>query len=137
MTNPKPGFFSKVLRFSFLLAGLAAFLRLYGALTQQPDILDFSGKAWLPAYLIAAGAMMGLFNLSIWLLQKRKRAAPAWLPWAGVLMNITAYWFERLLLWAPTQRGTNAPWVIGLHVAWLLLAGISQLQMKRRLNEHE
>jgi len=52
-------------------------------------------------------------------------------------MNIIAYWLERLLLWAPTQRGTNAPWVIGLHVAWLLLAGISQLQMKRRLNEHE
>ncbi len=137
MTLPKPGFFEKLLRFSFLLAGLAAFLRLYGALTQQPDILDFSGKAWLPVYLIAAGAIMGLFNLSIWLFLKRKLTVPEWLPLAGVLMNIIAYWLERLLLWAPTQRGTNAPWVIGLHVAWLLLAVISQLQMKRRINEHQ
>lgn len=137
MTMPRPGFFSKLLRLSFLLAGLAGFLRLYGAITQQPDILNFSGRAWLPAYLITAGGIIGLFNLSIWLLLKRKRLAPAWLPWAGVLMNIIAYWLERLLLWEPTQRDTNAPWVIGLHFAWLLMALFSQLQMKRRLNEHE
>jgi hypothetical protein len=126
-----------MLRFSFLLAGLAGFLRFYGAITQQPDILSFSGKAWLPAYLIAAGGLIGLFNLIIWLVLKRKPAPSAWLPWAGVLINIAAYWLERLLLWAPTQRDTNAPWVIGLYFAWLLLAGLSQQQMKRRLNEHE
>jgi hypothetical protein len=137
MTALKPGFFTRLLRFSFLLAGITGFFRLYGAITQQPDILNFSQKAWLPAFLMAAGGLMGLLNLSIWILLKRKPALPVWLPWAGVLMNILTYWFERLLLWAPTQRGTNAPWVIGLHVAWLLLAGLSQLQMKRRLHEHE
>ena len=137
MKSPKPGFFGKLLRFSFLLAGLAGFLRLYGAITQRLDILSFSGKAWLPAYLIAAGGLMGLFNLTIWLILKRKPSVPAWLVWAAVLMNIVTYWLERLLLWVPTQRNTNAPWVIGLHFAWLLLAIISQLQMKRRLNEHE
>lgn len=137
MTPPKLGFFGKMLRFSFLLAGLAGFLRLYGAIMQHPDILSFSEKNWLPAYLIAAGGLMGLFNLTIWLMLKRKPAPPSWLVWVGVLMNIAAYWLERLLLWAPTQRNTNAPWVIGMHFAWLLLAVISQLQMKRRLNEHE
>ena len=137
MTALKPGFFTRLLRFSFLLAGLTGFLRLYGAITQHPDILGFSGKAWLPAYLITAGALTGLLNIAIWLVLKRKPSMPAWLAWTGVLMNIIAYWLERLLLWAPTQRGTNAPWVIGLHVAWLLLAVLSQLQMKWRLHEHE
>ena len=136
MRSTKPGFFVRLLRFSFLLAGLAGFLRLYGAITQHPDILGFSQKAWLPAYLMAAGGLMGLLNLSIWLILKLKPFAPPWLPGAGVLINITAYWLERLLLWAPTQRSTNAIWMIGLHAAWLLLALISQLQMKRRLNEH-
>ncbi len=137
MTSPKHGFFGKLLRFSFLLAGLTGFFRLYGAITQQTDVLSFTQKTWLPAYLMAAGGLMGLLNLGIWLLLKQNPLARPWLPWAGVLINIIAYWLERLLLWAPTQRGTNAPWVIGLHIAWLLLALISQLQMKRRLNEHE
>ncbi len=136
MTSSKPGFSSKLLRFSFLMAGLTGFFRLYGAITQYPDIQKFSQEAWLPAYLIAAGGLMGLFNLTIWLLLKRKPRWPAWLAWAGVLMNVSAHWLERQLLWAPTQRGTNATWVIGLHFAWLLLAVISQLQMKRRINEH-
>ena len=104
---------------------------------QQTDILSFSQKTWLPAYLITAGALMGLLNLGIWLLLKQNPLARPWLPWAGVLINIIAYWLERLLLWAPAQRDTNALWVIGLHLAWLLLAGLSQLQLKRRLNEHE
>ncbi len=137
MTPPKPSFFEQLLRFSFLLAGLAGLLRLYGAITQQPDILSFSGKAWLPAYLIVAGGLMGLLNLGIWLLLKQNPLARPLLPWAGVLINIIVYWFERLLLWAPTQRNTNSPWVVGLHAAWLLVALISQLQMKRRINEHE
>lgn len=137
MTPPKPGFFERLLRLSFLLAGLAGFLRLYGAISQHPDILSFSRQAWLPVYLVAAGGLMGLLNLSIWFLLKQKPSVPAWLPWAGVLMNIIAYWLERLLLWAPSQRGTNALWVIGLHFAWLLLVLFSQLQMKRRFNEHE
>lgn len=137
MTSPKPGFFGKLLRFSFLLAGLTGFFRLYGAITQQIDILNFSQKTWLPAYLMVAGGFMGLLNLGIWLLLKQNPLARPWLPWAGVLINIIAYWLERLLLWAPAQRDTNALWVIGLHLAWLLLAGLSQLQLKRRLNEHE
>ena len=137
MTQSKSGFFIRLLRFGFLLAGLTGFLRLYGAIMQQTDILSFSQKTWLPAYLITAGALMGLLNLGIWLLLKQNPLARPWLPWVGVLINIIAYWLERLLLWAPTQRGTNAPWVIGLHLAWLLLAGLSQLQLKRRLNEHE
>ena len=136
MRSTKPGFFVRLLRFSFLWAGLAGFLRLYGAITQHPDILGFSQKAWLPAYLMAAGGLMGGFNLSIWLILKLKPFAPPWLPWASVLINITAYWLERLLLWAPTQRSTNTIWMIGLHAAWLLLALISQMQKKRRLNEH-
>jgi len=137
MTSSKPGFFGKLLRFSFLLAGLTGFLRFYGAVMQQPDILRFSGRTWLPAYLMAAGSLMGLFNLSIWLRLKRKIAPQAWLPWAGVALNIIAYWLERLFLWAPAQRGTNTIWVAGMHAAWLLLAVLSELQTKRRLNEHE
>lgn len=137
MKTHKPGFFGKLLRFSFLLAGLSGFLRLYGAIRQQPDILTFSQKAWLPTYLMLAGGLMGVVNIAIWFVLKRKFTSAVWLPWAGILMNITAYWAERLLLWAPTQRGTNVLWVIAVHVAWLLLAGLSQHQMKRRKYEHE
>ena len=137
MTQSKSGFFIRLLRFGFLLAGLTGFLRLYGAIMQQTDILSFSQKTWLPAYLITAGALMGLLNLGIWLLLKQNPLARPWLPWAGVLINIIAYWLERLLLWAPTQRGTNALWMIGVHGAWLLLVIFSQLQMKRSLDEHE
>lgn len=137
MTSPRPGFFSRMLRFSFLLAGLAGFLRLYGAITQQPDILGFSDKEWLPAYLMVAGGLMGLFNLTVWLLLKLKPAMLAWLPWTGVVLNITAYWLERLFLWAPAQRDTNTIWVVGMHAAWLLLAALSALQMKRRIYEHK
>jgi hypothetical protein len=61
----------------------------------------------------------------------------AWLPWTGVVLNITAYWLERLFLWGPAQRDTNTIWVVGMHAAWLLLAALSALQMKRRLNEHK
>jgi len=137
MTSPRPGFFARLLRFSFLLAGLTGFFRLYGALTQQPEALNFSGRTWLPAYLMTAGGLMGPFNLSIWLWLKRRTASQAWLPWAGVVINIIAYWTERLFLWAPAQRDTNTIWVVGMHAAWLLLAAFSELQMKRRLNEHE
>lgn len=137
MTSPRPGFFSRMLRFSFLLAGLTGFLRLYGAITQQPDILSFSDKEWLPAYLMVAGGLMGLFNLTVWLVLKLKPAMLAWLPWTGVVLNIAAYWLERLFLWAPAQRDTNTIWVVGMHAAWLLLAALSALQMKRRLNEHK
>lgn len=137
MTPPKSGFLMKLLRFSFLLAGLIGFLRLYGAITQHPDILDFSQKAWLPAYLLVAGGLMGLVNFTIWMMLTRKPYARPWLPWAGVLMNIIAYWLERLLLWAPSQRDTNTLWMVGVHGAWLLLVVFSYLQMKRRLNEHE
>ncbi len=136
MTSPNPGFFGKLLRFSFLLAGLTGFFRLYGAITQQTDILSFTQKTWLPVYLMVAGSFMGLFNLGIWLLLKQNPLARPWLAWAGVLINIIAYWLERLLLWAPTQRGTNAIWVIGVHGVWLLLVIFSQLQTKRRLDEH-
>lgn len=137
MTSAKTGFFERLISFSFLLAGLTGLFRLYGAIQQQRDILNFSQTAWLPAYLMAAGGLMGLLNLSLWVVLQRKSAVPAWLPLAGVLLNIIAYWLERLLLWAPAQSGSNAPWVIGLHAAWLLLAAISQLQKKRRLDEHE
>ncbi len=137
MTSPRPSFFARLLRFSFLMAGLTGFLRLYGAIMQQPDILSFSGRTWLPVYLMAAGGLMGLFNAGIWLLLKRKTAPRVWLPWAGVALNIIAYWLERLFLWAPVQRDTNTIWVAGMHTAWLLLAAISELQMKRRLNERE
>ena len=136
MTFPKPGFFGKLLRFSFLLAGLTGFFRLYGAITQQTDILSFTQKTWLPVYLMVVGGFMGLLNLGIWLLLKQNPLARPWLPLAGVLINIIAYWLERLLLWAPAQRGTNALWVIGVHGAWLLLVIFSQLQTKRRLDEH-
>ena len=95
------------------------------------------GKTTTAIYLAAAGSLMGLLNLAIWIMLGRNYKAAAWLPWAGVLMNIAAYWLERLLLWAPEQRGTNALWSIGVHATWLLLAGLSRLQMKRRNNEHE
>ena len=137
MTPPKPGFFTWLVRFSFLLAGLTGIFRLYGAINQYPDILAFSQQAWLPAYLMIAGGLMGLFNLGIWLLLKRKPLLSTWLTWAGVLLNIFAYWAERFLLWAPSQRGTNTLWMIGVHSAWLLLVVFSQLQMKRRHYEHE
>ncbi|HPR35745.1 MAG TPA: hypothetical protein PKY64_08740 [Anaerolineaceae bacterium] len=137
MTPPKSGFFMKLLRFSFLLAGLIGFLRLYGAITQQPEILNFSQKAWLPAYLLVAGGLMGLVNFTIWMMLTRKPYARPWLPWAGVLINIIAYWLERLLLWAPSQRGTNTIWMIGVHAAWILLVVFSQLQTKRRHYEHK
>ena len=137
MISTKPGIFEKLLRFSFLVAGAGGFLRLYGTIQQYPDILNFSQHAWLPIYLAAAGSLMGLLNLAIWIMLGRNYKAAAWLPWAGVLMNIAAYWLERLLLWAPEQRGTNALWSIGVHATWLLLAGLSRLQMKRRNNEHE
>jgi len=137
MKVTKPSFFSRLLRFSFLLAGLTGLLRLYGAINQHSNILDFSQRAWLPVYLMVAGGLMGLLNLGIWLILKRNPFAPDWLPWAGVLMNIITYWFERVLLWAPSQRGTNAVWMIGMHAAWLLLVLFSQVQMKRRHDEHE
>ena len=137
MSDPKPSFLCKLLRFSFLLAALTGFMRLYGAINQQPDILTFSQKAWLPTYLMVAGGLMGLINLRIWLMLKRNLSLPAWLIRAGLLINIIAYWLERFFLWSPPQRGTNALWVLGVHLAWLLLAGFCHLQMKRRLHEHE
>ena len=80
---------------------------------------------------------MGLFSLCVWLLLKLKPKPPAWLPWAGVIVNIAAYWSERLFLWAPAQRNVNTLWMIGVHLVWLLLAAASCLQKKRRLNEHD
>ena len=57
MISTKPGIFEKLLRFSFLVAGAAGFLRLYGTIQQYPDILNFSQHAWLPIYLAAAGSL--------------------------------------------------------------------------------
>lgn len=137
MTPNKPGFFERALRFSFLVASAAGFFRVYGAIIYRAEILEFSRRAWLPAFLIAAGGLMGLFSLCVWLLLKFKPKPPAWLPWAGVIVNIAAYWSERLFLWAPSQRNVNTLWMIGVHLVWLLLAAASCLQTKRRLNEHD
>jgi len=134
--SDEAGFFEKLLRFSFLLSGLVGFLRLYGAVAQQPDILLFSGERWLPAYLMMAGGLMGLLNTTLWILLKRGYSLPVWLPTAGVGLNILSTWIERLLLWAPAQRSTNSVWVVGTHLIWLLLAGLGFLQQKRRKHEH-
>lgn len=133
----KPGFFEKLLRFSFLLSGLSGMLRLYGAFNQQADILMFSGKGWLLPYLALSGGLMGVFNLTIWILLQRKVGLPAFLPAVTVLANILGYWLERMTIWAPAQRGTNAGWVIGTHLCWLLLAVLGFWQQKERQHERE
>lgn len=115
----KPGWAERIVRLAFLGTLVSNLLRVYGALGQRENLAVFPESSWLIPYLIGAGAVLGLLNLAAWIVLRTGLKARLAAAWVVVLINITWYWLERFLLWAPGQRGGNIYFVLLVHGLWL------------------
>lgn len=135
--NTKVDFYTKALSWIFLLVALSGFLRFYGALHQQENLLILGLSRPMQRYLLLSGLIAGLANLVLAVLTRFKSKISPLVPALGVGANIFASWIERLCLWTSQNRGGNTVFVISTHVAWAVLLGLFLWQRKRRtLDEH-
>jgi len=108
-------------------------LRAIGAWQQRALLPTVGLPGWLPRYLLAAGIFIALINLVafIYILAHSRQAIP--LAWAALLVSVGGYWLERLLLWAPDQRGGNVVFMAVFHTLCLAaLGGYTYRESKKR-----
>jgi hypothetical protein len=55
------------------------------------------------------------------------------MAWVALFVAVAGYWVERLLLWAPDQRGGNVVFMVSFHALCLAaLGGYTYLESKKR-----
>ena len=121
----------KIKRQDSVWAGLAAVallamvfvgaLRVYGATANRQALLDSGLTSAQLNYLVVYGVLQAVISLAGLFGMRLTLPLGFTLPWAAVILNIMGYWAERLLLWAPDQRGGNLVFMIIWHGFWILL----------------
>lgn len=121
----------KIKRKDSVWAGLAAVallgmvfvgaLRVYGATANRQALLDSGLTSAKLNYLVVYGILQAVISLTGLLGMRLTLPLGFILPWAAVILNMMGYWAERLLLWAPDQRGGNLVFMIIWHGFWVLL----------------
>lgn len=119
--NKKPVFWRRLVGLLLILAFLASFLRLFGALNQWPTLMQFGMTPAEGVYLIGQSSLIALLNLIAWFCLHWVPALRVAVVWTAGLMTISAYWFERLFLWDPSQRDGNWLFVLAGHALWVLV----------------
>lgn len=98
---------------------LVGVLRVYGALANRQVLLDSGLKNAQLTYFVVYGSLQALISLAGLIGMRFGPPLGITLPWAAVIINIVGYWAERLLLWAPDQRGGNIIFMIIWHGLWV------------------
>jgi len=106
---------------ALLVMAIAGALRVYGALANRQALLDGGLTNSQLNYLVIYGILQALISLAGLIGMRLKPPLGFAFPWAAVAVNIAAYWVERLLVWAPDQRGGNIVFMILWHGLWLAL----------------
>ena len=96
-------------------------LRSYGALANRQALLDAGLSSSRLNYLAVYGLLQAVISLGGLVAMSLRAPLGFVLPWAAVGLNIVGYWIERLLLWAPDQRGGNVVFMIIWHGLWVAL----------------
>ena len=96
-------------------------LRAYGALANRQALLDGGLTSAQLNYLVVYGTLQAAISMVGLIGMRAKTLLGFTLPWTAVVLNIVGYWAERLLLWAPDQRGGNFVFMIIWHGLWLVL----------------
>ena len=108
-------------------------LRMVGAWQQRALLPQIGLPGWLPWYLLAAGALTALLNLGAFLSIYARRKQAILLAWVALVVTVSGYWLERLLLWAPEQRGGNVLFMAVFHALCLAaLGGYTYRESKMR-----
>jgi len=133
MKRKPHGFLGWLVLLLLLWNALAAAFCAVGAWQQRALLPQIGLSEWLAGYLLAAGVLMALLNLSafVCLYLGCKPAIP--LTWAALIVTLAGYWLERQLLWAPDQRGGNVVFMAVFHALCLAaLGGYTYLESKKR-----
>jgi hypothetical protein len=104
---------------ALLVMAVAGVLRAFGAVANRQALLDGGLSNWQLYYLLIFGVLQALISLVGLFGMRPKPPLGFILPWAAVIVNIVGYWAERLLLWAPDQRGGNIVFMIIWHGLWV------------------
>lgn len=103
----------------FLWNAGGGILRAIGAWQQRSLLPKLGLPSWLSWYLLAAGLLIDLLNLAAYLSLRLVKRWAVPLAWATLFVTLAGYWLERLLLWAPEQRGGNVLFMVIFHVLCL------------------
>jgi len=108
-------------------------LRMVGAWQQRALLPQIGLPGWLPWYLLAAGALTALLSLEAFISLYARRKQAILLAWVALVVTVSGYWLERLLLWAPEQRGGNVLFMAVFHALCLAaLGGYTYRESKMR-----
>jgi fatty acid desaturase len=108
-------------------------LRAVGAWQQRALLPQIGLPVWLPWYLLAAGSLTALLSLGAFISLYARRKHAILLAWVALIVTVSGYWLERLLLWAPEQRGGNVIFMAVLHALSLAaLGGYTYRESKMR-----
>ena len=133
MSRKTRGFLGWLVLLLLLWNAGSGILRMVGA-WQQRALLPLIGlPGWLPWYLLAAGALTALLSLGAFLSIYARRKQAILLAWVALVVTVSSYWLERLLLWAPEQRSGNVLFIAVFHVLCLAaLGGYTYFESKKR-----
>ena len=108
-------------------------LRVVGAWQQYVLLPQIGLPGWLPWYLLASGSLTALLSLGAFISLYARRKHANLLAWVALIVTISGYWLERLLIWAPEQRGGNVIFMAVFHALCLAaLGGYTYRESKMR-----
>ncbi len=133
MSRKPRGFLGWLVLLLLLWNAGSGILRMVGAWQQRALLQQIGLPGWLPWYLLAAGALTALLNLGAFLSIYARRNQAILLAWVALVVTVSGYWLERLLLWAPEQRSGNVLFMAVFHVLCLAaLGGYTYWESKKR-----
>jgi len=133
MNRKTRGFLGWLVLLLLLWNAGSGILRMVGAWQQRALLPQIGMPGWLPWYLLAAGALTALLNLGAFLSIYARRKQAILLAWVALVVTVSGYWLERLLLWAPDQRGGNVLFMAVFHALCLAaLGGYTYRESKMR-----
>lgn len=133
MSRKPHGFLDWLVLVMFLWNGGSGLLRAIGAWQQRAMLPTVGLPGWLPWYLLAAGSLTALLSLGAFISLYARRKQAILLAWVALIVTVSGYWLERLLLWAPEQRGGNALFMAVYHALCLAaLCGYTYRERKKR-----
>jgi len=110
-------------------------LRAVGAWQQRALLPEIGLPSWLPGYLLVVGALTALLNLGAFISLYARRKSAILMAWVALLVTLSGYWLERLLLWAPEQRSGNVLFMAVFHALCIAaLGGYTYFESHKRGN---
>ena len=133
MSRKTHGFLGWLVLLLLLWNAGSGILRMVGAWQQRALLPQIGLPGWLPWYLLAAGALTALLSLEAFISLYARRKQAILLAWVALVVTVSGYWLERLLLWAPEQCGGNVLFMAVFHALCLAaLGGYTYRESKMR-----